>query len=71
MVPVRFARARDGRCARERIASRYHPAGLADESLHKRPVVYAVAAELALLILFLGAPVLAGLLGGSWPTLSG
>jgi magnesium-transporting ATPase (P-type) len=39
--------------------------------LGNRLVVLAVAAELALLMLFLGVPVLAELLGGSWPPVSG
>ena len=39
--------------------------------LGNRLVVLAVAAELALLVLFLGVPGLADLLGGSWPPLSG
>jgi magnesium-transporting ATPase (P-type) len=39
--------------------------------LGNRLVVLAVAAELVLLLLFLGVPVLAELLGGSWPPVSG
>jgi magnesium-transporting ATPase (P-type) len=39
--------------------------------LRNRLVLWAVAAELALLLLFLGVPALADLLGGAWPSLRG
>jgi magnesium-transporting ATPase (P-type) len=41
------------------------------DPLGNRLVVLAVVAELALLVVFLGAPALAELLGGSWPPVSG